>query len=453
MIPLAGRISTATALSPVIPAILLLTFPGAEFASTLAALCLIIAVAVGLLRFSSLGNCETAYYAVIAAFILIASGIIVNVYGFTTASGATTSDPVLLNPDQRRYFEDALFTLDPSLGAAASPKHHGYGLLIAGIWSITGITIVSPLMLNLFATLITIIATGILTLGITRDRRTAAVAMVSLTAVCYFLNSSTLLLRESLCALGFALFAISLFSLRKGFRIPILLAGIAIIALLRPLWLLAFVPVTILSPRSFKARIAISCGIGVITAVLFFSLFPTGQYTTGFDTLQQANLTDSDSGTRGLFWNILGKNYFSLSLIAKTALLPFTAATQFLTPFPWNFSRDMIYGLTQFYSHISYPWYIVGGCFIYGLGRLREKAVTASLARLSVAAVILWLGIALIMAGSVSRYTLPLMPLIVPLSATVIVRFLKDRSFIIYASSFCVILTVTLIVLYNLTTA
>ena len=115
------------------------------------------------------------------------------------------------------------------------------------LWHITGITIVAPLVINMTAILLSIVLCVGIAWRMLRGETThsgrwiASCAMIMSAAVCYFLNSGTLLLKESLLIFAFAMIAFSMTSLvkmptsrrRKVKMLLMFLVGAIILSMLR----------------------------------------------------------------------------------------------------------------------------------------------------------------------------------------------------------------------------
>ena len=112
----------------------------------------------------------------------------------------------------------------------------------------------------------------------------------------------------------------------------------------------------------------------------------------------------------------------------------------------------MVYGFTQWYSHLSYPWYAISGIVAYFYLFAFCKCHDDNLKRLALAGLLLWLVPAYIFAGSVSRYSLCFLPLIVPAAAYVISKgCYRNRSFIIWFAIYVTGVAAGLITIYAIT--
>lgn len=382
---------------------------------------------------------------------LTSAGIVANVHGYTVLNGATTGEPYLFNTDQHRYFYNAVILVN---GGDISEVGYqaGYSYIIRFLWFFTGQSIVPVLVLNQVAMMGTLLCVGYLTDKIIDKKYSFAptVSIILCSSVCYLLNHATLPLKESLCTFILAftasfvaknrnttsladfivlVFAALAFGLLRFTFIPYL--AILFVALKR--WNLKSVAVSALVLIVFVA-FYVYYDINVVRAAV------TGEeLDSTYTSVEQAN--------RGVYWSFVS-DY--MGPFGKLALLPISAVVQLVTPFPWNFERDMVYGLTQWYSHVSYFWYAVA-CLMsyYVFTDLWRSTSGTGLRCLTVVGLFLWFVPAYLFAGSVSRYALPAVPLLIPCATYVIVnREYRKRSFKIFGLMYALCLVVLLTIVF-----
>ena len=398
---------------------------------------------------------NTGFYTLLVAATITSIGITANVYGFTTLCDTTTSMPELANTDQQRYFYDAL--LIKSGGQPQCQAYQlGYCYLITIIWKITGVSIVPLLIINQLAMILTLLLCGHLTHKITKIPSAPVTAIILCASVCYLLNHSTLLLKESLVTFSIILFTTSLLSKRKA-AVCIIIISILLLGLIRFHWL-PYMVIILLSLSLTKHWIISKRNIyftvsAFITVWIGFYLLYRNMATDIMTGNDIENQYVSYEPARSAFWEIIG-DYFNYPFLKKLIYMPVCAAVQVLTPFPWNFSRDMIYGLSQFYSHISYPWYAVAGIIAYYFSTsFWSKNGNDLLKRISAAGLILWLIPVYLFAGSVSRYALPAIPLLIPCATYIIAnKHYKKTSFKIWGMTYSALVATVLITVYFITT-
>jgi len=452
--------------------ITLLVLPGASFWPTLIALCGVW-IAVALCNQATAARNSAGWWTLLTATTLLAIGAIANIHFFTTAQGATTSDPVLLNTDARANFDSAMFLLGQGK-AAHAPCAMGYPLFIAGIWRITGITVVAPIVANMLMVLLTIIASGtIATRVLSREqcRRQPqwlqACAMIMTASICYLLNTGTIMIKDAGICLSMALAGLGLTSLRiqsatykTSLRIwgafAVGTAGVAIFRL--NYLLLLFIAVLIITPwrhENWNAmrRAAVMIGVIAISWLLTNWLLVDNwnHYTLGMHFPDDAMSGYFTSGqyTPHLYHDQMLGDYYHSPVWHRLLWLPINAALLYFIPFPWNFTAYLDFGYTYAFAKFSYPWYAVGGMIIYHILYMGRRSSPAIM-HLTLAALTLWLIPAYLTAGSVSRYILPLLTWLIPAAVAVADSQLSTRRFRIYALVYGITIAIVLIVCHHL---
>lgn len=378
------------------------------------------------------GASHLGAYILLGAATLLCIGIVVNVHYYTTICGGTDAAPVLYNSDAWRTWNDALARL--GVGGENIPATYGmYGTIIAAVMALTGISVSAGLMVSMAATLTSIICSGVIAQRLTHDRRTAAVAMACSAAVCYFLASGTLLIKDAWVCASFALVGVGFAAAPKPRPCRLLLPvaiGAAMLLMVRPNMLLAIpigavmciIPGAVYDLGRPKAW----AYTGIVTAycLLLWAVANCMGVTPDAGGIINIGMSNEwiryDAPNQLAYYNIIG-DYSELPTWLKISLLPLTAAIQFLIPFPWNWGRDILYGPTSLYAHIAYPWYLfglmVGYYLVYGRGEnfmaishFRMKTLT----RLVLWAIVCWLIPCYLFGGTISRYGLMAVPLMAP---------------------------------------
>ena len=380
------------------------------------------------------GASRLGAYILLGAATLLSIGVVINVNYFTIVSGGTDAAPVLYNSDALRTWNDALYRLDA--GGEAIPSTYGmYGGIIAAVMSITGVSISAGLMVSMAAILVSILCSGIIAWRLTANRRIAAVSMACAAAVCYFLTSGTLLIKDAWVCASFAMVGVGFASSgdRSMLRIivPIYIGAIMLLPV-RPNMLLAIAIGTIICilPAAAEAenrRRAITyTGLCAGFCILLWGVGNIARITPEADGIIRMSASNDwiryDAPNQLAYYNFIG-DYATLPVYFKVLMLPVTAAVQFLIPFPWNWGRDILYGPTSLYAHIAYPWYIFGLlAFYYLLYVRREYRISMtipysrlkSVTRLVLWAMLCWLIPCYLFGGTISRYGLMAVPLVAP---------------------------------------
>lgn len=448
----------------------LLLLPGAEIWSTLLSMIGVWVITSAIYQ-STPWRHTTGWWTLLFATTILAVGVIANVHYFTTVSGGTTQLPVLNNPDSAEYYHDALYSFGHEAGHPTSGKQHGYGLLISWLWSISGISIVPPLIVNMLLILVCIILSGGISYRLLRGETkysgkwVASCAMVMTSAVCYFLNSGTLLLKDATICFAMALIGISLTILRqpastKRRQTKYLLMftfGVTLLAFTRYFYILMVVAGILLMLKHRKKEYFIAlfmltvciiawCSSGIAMAQYDFNAAQYAMRVIDGSTISDSYFFDEPQHRA---YNTMVEGYLDYPWWRKIMYLPMSAVVQYLIPFPWNFGMYSEYGYTLAYARIAYPWYVVGYCIIYFIIIAWRKA-PATLFRMILWAFLMWLVPAYICAGTVSRYTLPLLPMLIPAAVYVIASKRNNKSFKVCGAIYSILIIAILIVAYNI---
>lgn len=142
--------------------------------------------------------------------------------------------------------------------------------------------------------------------------------------------------------------------------------------------------------------------------------------------------------------------YYLYSPWHRLLLLPLTMSVQFVTPFPWLASEEPT--IANDICRITYGWYIVGGItlFYYLFLSWRRNENMGIWAWWPAAVYVV---LAYVVAGSVSRYLLPVEPLFVPVCLFVLCRLHEGcwrKAFKGWSIFFVILLVVTLLICLEL---
>jgi len=434
----------------------LVMLPGAPVLATFVAMTVMCAAACLVLA-NSAGNSVPAQLVLVACAAVLAVGVIANVYSFTTMRGATDAAPVLINSDASRNWNDAMYYYEPADGATRSPMSHGMFCLIPlAVMVLAGKSITAQLLVSMACTLVSLICASTLYVNVTARRRKAWMAMACAAAVCYFMASGMILVKDAWVIMSMSLCAVAL-TRRRRLSPVILLAGVMFMSLGRPNMIIAVaLGVIIMAVQGHRRRWQpgyYACLMAICLAGLLFSrclnLSNTpGTVVAGGESLQIYFNADNQMP----YYRIVG-DFLSYPLWQRVLMLPFTAAVQFFIPFPWNWLRDIDFGLSQIYAHFSYPWYAFGAVMIYYMVSGAWRRGPGMLTRLSLWAVVVWLAPCVLFGGTISRYALMAVPMMSPAVAYTLERYRARKSFRIYAVAFAIAVIATLAVCHHLQTA
>lgn len=407
------------------------------------------------------GATRTGAYVLLVVSALLAVGIIANVHYYTVVSGGTDAAPVLRNTDALRNWNDAVSILGVGVGESAASTFGMYSAVISAVLSVTGVSITAALTLSMAMTLMSVICVGVTAWRLTADRRVSALSMASCAAVCYFLASGTLLIKDAWVIAAFALAATGLASATKGdsrrMIVPLIVSAVMLL-LSRPNMLGAIIVGVVICVSAARIgerrhRIYLSAAVVVIVcATLWYiagycEITPEAKGVIGLG--QQNHWVRYDAPNQMAYYNIIG-DYSSLAAWQKVLLMPVSAAVQYLIPFPWNWCRDVVFGPTSLYAHIAYPGYLFGIIVLYYLLRHRRRQPDRPLLLLTFWGVLCWLIPCYLFGGTISRYGLVAVPLLSPAVAIVIAR--PNKELYRWTGWCAALLVVVLIICYILQT-
>lgn len=395
--------------------------------------------------------------------LLLSIGDILNIHHFTAACGSTPDLPTLANSDAATNYYVAYQFYDTGYFSPPVNTEPIYRWLIALMWRVTGVSVATPIFVNSIMIAIAVIFSGLIARNIINDNqsRTPVIAMGMTAAVCYFLNSGTIILKDADVCMSVALMTYAFSHLRIVFSsvkrtvaaYSALIVGGIILALFRVNYMLPMaLGALLLTPWKSAARwhgVAMLAWCGALWLAVE-QIFPSGsisfRVTTYVDGYGFGGAYFQESTSRDAYYGIFGGDYFRLPIWKKVLFAPVGAAVQFLTPFPWNFARDAVFGPTLAYAHFSYPWYVVGGLVLYFyIVKIWRSGWNLFLWALW--ALLFWMVPVYMFAGAVSRYALPVLPCLVPL-AILAWRCRRQKSFKIFAVAYMIILAVTLTGVY-----
>lgn len=451
-------------------ALLLICFPPSRPLAVAAAVCS--ASAIAFWAYSRCCGCSSAgAWLLLGCIALVGSGVIVNSWFFTTASGGSDSCPALQNFDAAlnwSYYSglnDASMHTDGWSGFHYE-RHTGYPMLMRLLSLPFGPSLAFVLGVNMLAVLLTIILCGsICRLSLSGSHHATTATTVCGLAIaaanCYFMVTGTIFIKDALIQCFFAAFVYHLLKISDCHRDcpPRYMAGILVlillIAVVRHLLLPLLLPgiVLILWHRHQGRAMAILLTAAVAIYVLIM-LLPTHEpYAAKYSLLYgpyDGDIDDDNPGSReAMLFAITGDLNYQMPWI-RALWLPATMLCQFLIPFPWNFSRDMIFGPSEFYAHIAYPGYLCGiflGYYILWLWRRGPAPVN----RLLLYGIMLYAVVAYMYNGAVSRYCLTFIPLAAPAICFCLLSSWRRRSLWIWTAACALCMAAGLTVCHHLT--
>lgn len=405
---------------------------------------------------------KTGWLILLAGYTLIVCGIIWNIHYYTLESGGTFAFPVLQNNDAHSDWTNAVNWLygDVEIDTRFGERYYKY-LIIALLW-LFGRDIGVPLMFNalMFSSVVMLI--GSITWTMIRKSQTSVVAMGVTSLICYLMTQSTVLIKDVILAAAMSTVVLVLVRLFVKSKLNALdIVGIVLamtsVTFLRPnIMPMIMIGIAILffpikREKNYFRRCCYLLGILVVCIGLFVYMkynFETPSARMAIMRTQSTSFIFYDPNV--MAWNeMLPDEYDDMSYWQKFVWLPASALVQFLVPFPWNFSRDMIFGPTMCVAHFGYFWYFTGAILAFWLVVYSRRSPQPML-QLVIWGILLTLITAYLTSGRISRYCLPYLPMFIPAVAYTLSNYYKDKRLWIWLAIFSVVLGITLVVCHNL---
>lgn len=414
-----------------------------------------------------------ARYGLLLAWSILGVAVTLSIYHCTGGDSALMSLPDLRS-DDRRYFQWALSTVDSDV-----PRPRltfvGHPFIVAVLFHTLGVHIVWPLVMNVACTLLAIVFTGktavilVAAPGTATRRRVMTTTIFICSLLFYMLSLNTKVLKEPLCYLAVAMAGLALavhssqaeLTRRRWVKTLVLMSvGSLLLAVVRTSYvyfLILGVAVTSLSRTHLRERLkrgGVLLGITLVAlgAGLLLSLYPLSQQVntvTGGGTMPKLFITN---GPQQPYLDIIGQ-YFNYPVWKRLLLLPFTAAVQFIIPFPWCYSPTGHSSFMEMLPRLREMWYVVGGLSLFYYLFMSWRRGNGGLGTWALWPAMVYLIIAYIVGGSVTRYILPFELLFVPVAVFVLYKLKQGmyrNVFIVWAVFFLVVLAATLVICHDI---
>lgn len=404
------------------------------------------------------------WWILLAVTAFLSLGIIANIHVFTTPPGADSSHPVFVNNDATLVWQRAVmlngFAYDPDIASPDGPFE--FALFVAPVLRIFGCDVIYPLLVNMLCILVSVVMAGMLyarTVAADKSGSTAAMLFLSITA--YFVSAGAILLKDAPLSASVSALMLGLtFVLRPSAsrRLNLMACGGMIMALMvmalcrPPMLLLAAVGIVAVLMRRTALRGSLPMMTLLVIVLMLYSVVMWLNYSDDVFVKATGHLSDDVRSDIFAALEPTQKAYDPLrsvigeSVWTRIAFLPLSCAVQFLIPLPWNLMAHAAMGYTLIYAHLGFGWYVTGGLaafgYIFGMGRMPYM-----LRRMSLWALAMYVFIAFMYEGTISRYCLPFMPIWAALAAWALClgkeKPRKFRNWIaIYASALSVILVI-----------
>lgn len=372
-----------------------------------------------------------ARWALSAAMALVGTLLLVNLSFFNSSHGATPDNPYIVNFDAAKTW---LTSHEYAADFSKYPYYQwgAYGMLMSPFVRFGGLC--AMLSFSALMTMLSIAFTGRIAASFSSDRaisRSLAVAaMVMLTLVGSYITTGTIIIKDALVCAGFAGVALCTLELRRGPRgagfavwllVLLVLSSIMICARIRAGYL-AILMVLFLVPDFRDSRQGIAGWIAALLVCVAVSATAIHYSVDWTDTLEKTMTTYGNqvfaSSPRGSVLNSFITDYPSYPLWQRMLLIPFSLGLQLFIPLPWTFMRHIDYGPSLVLAHFNIFLYLEAGLVLYFLFTALRRA-PRPLVALTLSGLALYTGVAFLFGGSVSRYTLPFLPLLMPSAAYV----------------------------------
>lgn len=398
---------------------------------------------------------------VLAAFLMFVS--VSNMVVWSRLDGYSLEMPNLAG-DARGYYKWALSHYD---GRVPCPDlaFPGFPLVMLNMFRLLGVHVIWPLAMNTMFVLTSVVLTGMTCRRLLMHRVSASgVTLLSggmfLTCLlCYYLMIGIAILKEGSVYVSTSMVAFALSSMattdeeRHHMWRELLLFVVAclLLAIVRTTYLyFMLVGVVIMALPHWRRDWGMALAMVLIIAVAFFA----GNYYASYSFERHAEIVGGGWNMQRFFhmdgtqrpYRYMIDFYYLYSPWHRFLLLPLTMSVQFVTPFPWLAAEEPT--ISNDICRITYGWYIIGGItlFYYLFLSWRRNENIGAWAWWPAAVYVV---LAYIVAGSVSRYLLPVVPLFVPVCLFVLCRLREGhwhKAFKRWSIFYVILLIVTLLI-------
>ena len=377
-------------------------------------------------------------WALLAISAVVAGCSMYNIWDWTLHSGGTLAHPVL-RADDSHYYEWALYHFDGS-GQNLPVMFPGLPVLMMGLWSLLGVSVVWPMAMNAAFVLAAVVTAGAVARRVLEGRVSASgpavavVAMVMTGVLAYFVSQGIRIQKEAMVYLAIGLTGYALAGLRRSDSFTAAdwwayALACVILAFGRTTYLY-FVIMGVAMMWAGNARrhwrtaaVLVAVAAALMAVGNHFAYYSVERHViivNGGNEMREAYIND---GAQAPYLRLIG-DYFNYPKLLRAAMLPLTLAVQFIIPFPWL--KSAVVSVDTVLPRLAYGWYAVGAMAIfYFVAVSWRKRDNLGLWAWWLAAS--YAAIAYITAGSISRYVLPFEPLMATLATYVLCRAAEGR--------------------------
>lgn len=392
---------------------------------------------------------------------------VLTIWNDTVSLGLPLSEPHLVS-DDGSYYRWARHYYD---GSCPMPRTAfiGFPLLILATWKVLGMSIVWPLALNVMFTLTTVVVAAAVTVRLLHDRvlqsdRWLATMGLCLTAtLMYFISQGLRIQKEAMIYMAISLIGyvlVGMNSHKKSSRrvllrdVVIWTVGCLILSLGRTTYLyFVAIGLAIMTVSYWRANVYKAIWLAVVICVMFVLGNMLARYSVdGHVEIVQGGYFMQKQYLGGAvqqpYLDMVGK-YFYYPVWHRLLILPLACSVQFIIPFPWLYNN---FEILSYFPRIAWGWYAVGGIALFYFFTMSWRR-GMNMGTWAWWPVSIYVIIAYVIAGTVSRYMLPIEPMAVPIAVFVIAKLREGkmrRPFILWTLVYAVLLVVTLVVCYHI---
>lgn len=416
----------------------------------------------------------------IIAWALLCVGDAANLHQWTIGSGGSLTNPILEN-----YDADLLFSKTQSLYNVLedgdknaiggelrfNSKIHPAVPIYLIATALFGINLLSFVILNSIFILSGALITGVLAVKLIPDAatnkltksRVCTAAMILILAIAYWFNSGTLVIKDACVQWSTAALILGVVSIAKpesGKKSNLVIGGISVVALIfltsarfQMLLMIAAACLFLLN-KSNRNRMWMCFFMFIVVFFTYYYLNETVdmEYYVSEETVSEYYFQDRPM--QRPYLSLLG-DYAHMPVWRKLIWLPVSCVIQYFIPLPWNALRDIPMGVTLAYAHQGWIWYAEGGIALafLMLYSWRKAMRNEMLSRLIWWAAAMWIVIAWLYAGTVSRYLLPFMPIFAVASLWCLLKVRCRKEFRAFYCGYLLLCALALIILGIMTNA
>ena len=376
-----------------------------------------------------------------------------------------------LTDDSEDYYCWALSHYD---GRCPLPDviYFGLPIIILGQWKLFGVSVVWPVALSFMCILLTMVMTGKIASRLlshrfpsTNPSNIVASAMFMVAMLGFFVAQGMRIQKECYCALGFALVGYAFAGMsfatldkkEKRRDMVLFLFGTLIVAFVRTNFVyFIFVGAVMMSfaGKRVHFRRGVLMAIIALATTFLFNYIYSYTFEHQLILLDGGNAMADDfelGATQQPYRHIIGDYYFYPKW-KRLLMLPITMGVQYIIPFPWVYDFNDTTILTLL-PHMRMMWYLAGGiCIFYYLYVIVGYFKSFNLGMWAWWPLVIFMFLAFVTGGLVSRYFLPVQPLFIVVALYVILIIKEGnlrRPFCIWMVIYLFVLVATFIFCYG----